>query len=132
MGAGCLGAVDRALGRLAALLECWRAAAAHFADALRTEQQLRAPLLAARTLRDQAAALLARGASRDARAALHQLAQAEVTYRSLDLPTERIVALRARAASLSVRPSRGSHVRGAWRARRSQRQAFRRSGCGES
>jgi len=121
IGAGCLGAVERPLGRLAALLERWDDAAAHFAAALHLEQLLRAPLLAARTRQHHAAALLARGRARDAREALRHLAHADAAYRSLGVPRERVAALRARATAVAGRASqpaparqeqRGSHALG--------------------
>jgi len=56
VGGGCLGSVDRALGRLAALLDDRDGAELYFRAALRIERALDAPLLVARTERDSATA----------------------------------------------------------------------------
>lgn len=122
-GVGCLGAVDRVLGRLAALLDGWDLAAQHFAAALHTEEALGAPLLAARTRLHRAACLVARGRRGDVPAVENDLAHAEAAYRAHGAVPGRFTLLHELARSLERRPAsrrrthepRGSATRGAMR-----------------
>lgn len=78
VGAVCYGSTARGLGRLAALLGDWPAAAEHFKAALRREQRCGWPLPLAHTQREYGQALFTAGRERDRAADL--LAQAQATF----------------------------------------------------
>ena len=62
-----LGAVERSLGQLAALLDDHGAADEHFAEAVSLHERLQAPILLGRTQADWAQALIRRGEVEPAR-----------------------------------------------------------------
>ena len=77
------GSVDSALGRLAAALDQYEQAEAHFAAAARIEERLGAPLFLARTRVAWAHTLIARGRPQDLQRVEPMLDQAERTARRL-------------------------------------------------
>jgi class 3 adenylate cyclase/tetratricopeptide (TPR) repeat protein len=82
-GAGVYGSIDWALGALAATLERYEQATAHFAAAAEIEERLGAPLFLARTRAGWARALIARGRPEELDRARSMLEQAEDTAQRL-------------------------------------------------
>jgi DNA-binding winged helix-turn-helix (wHTH) protein/tetratricopeptide (TPR) repeat protein len=84
-GYACLGSVQRFLGRLATTLSRWKDATAHFEAALRQHTAMATPCELARTQRDMARMLCARGRERDRRDAAVLLDSAARIARELRL-----------------------------------------------
>ena len=97
------GSVDSALGRLAATLERYEQAEAHFSMAARIEERLGAPLFLARTRVAWAGALIARGRPEDLQRAEAMLADAEETAGRLGAEgiTQEVAACRTALAAIT-------------------------------
>jgi tetratricopeptide (TPR) repeat protein len=83
--AACLGAADRSLGMLAAVIQDWEKAEEHFDAALALENKIESPPLLARTQTWYARMLIARGSSGDHERARELLGSALSTAESLGM-----------------------------------------------